>query len=136
MEYASPQRLTKTVARSPSLLEPTWKRFQTPHLDPHVPWLVLDADGTILDATRAARHVLEYDANASIDPCFFTHVNGKNLRRVMQDLAMIVCRRKTRSSWLLRLRTGTGRWRWYRASVYSDPTSIDAPRILVRLRRV
>lgn len=118
-----------------SFLDSPWKRFQRRDLDPHLPLLTLDDDGTIVDVTRAALHALEYGGETKLDPCFFTHVNGKNLRRVMQDLAMMVCGRKTRASWLLRLRTGSGRWRWYRALAQANADD-ETPRIRVRLRRV
>jgi len=81
----------------------------------HAPILTLDRDGTIQHLTEPARRVLEYAPNATPDPCFFSHVHGRNLRRVMRDLAHMVSHRKQRAQWLLRLRTGNGRWRWYRA---------------------
>lgn len=103
--------------------------FEAP---PHVPLLLLDEEGMIQTATRAARGILEYPSDGSIEPCFFSHVHGRNLRRVMRDLAHMVCQRMHRARWLLRLRTGKGRWRWYRAEVESQ---LDRPdgRIQVRL---
>ena len=85
--------------------------------------------------TRAARAQLEYGAEREPDACFFTHVHGRNLRRVMQDLAHMVCHRKTSARWLLRLRTGTGRWRWFRAAVVNY---LATPQecIHVRLERI
>ena len=92
------------------------------------PALFLGADGSILHVTPAALRLLEYPSDASIDPYFFTHVHGKNMYRVMQDVAHMVCHRQGQTSWLLRLRTGHGRWRWYRATVYNrledDPACI------------
>ncbi|PSQ91288.1 MAG: hypothetical protein BRD43_00150 [Bacteroidetes bacterium QS_4_64_154] len=82
---------------------------------PHVPVLTLDREGTIQDSNEPARRALEYSSEDSIDPCFFSHVHGRNLQRVMRDLAHMVSHRKQRARWLLRLRTGNGRWRWYRA---------------------
>lgn len=83
----------------------------------YVPLLDLDQEGTIQDFTEAARRVLEYDPDASIEPCFFSHIHGKNLRRVMRDLAHMVAHGKQSAQWLLRMRTGNGRWRWYRVMV-------------------
>ena len=81
----------------------------------HVPILTLDREGTIQHSNKPARRALEYSSEDSIDPCFFSHVHGRNLQRVMRDLAHMVSHRKQRARWLLRLRTGNGRWRWYRA---------------------
>ena len=81
----------------------------------HVPVLMLNREGTIQYSNKPARRALEYSSDASIDPCFFSHVHGRNLQRVMRDLAHMVSHRKQRARWLLRLRTGNGRWRWYRA---------------------
>lgn len=61
--------------------------------------------------------MLEYAPDASMNAYFFSHVHGKNLYRVMQDIAHMVCCGLQQTSWLLRLRTGRKRWRWYRATV-------------------
>ncbi len=82
-----------------------------------VPMLSLDQEGTIQHVTEAAKRVLEYSSEAPLDSCFFSHVHGDNLRRVMRDLAHMVCHYKKCSQWLLRMRTGNSRWRWYRAKV-------------------
>ncbi len=81
---------------------------------PHIPLLVLDSSGTIKHLNEPAHRTLEYSADAPVNSCFFSHVHGHNLRRVMRDLALMVSHRKQRARWLLRLRTGNGRWRWYR----------------------
>lgn len=93
---------------------------------PHVPVLILDREGTLQQVNDPARRALEYAPEDSLDDCFFSHVHGHNLRRVMRDLAHMVSHRKQRARWLLRLRTGNGRWRWYRAFArnhldHSDP---------------
>jgi len=85
-----------------------------------VPVLTLDREGTIQTLTRAARRALEYPDDASIEDCFFSHVHKKNMHRVMSDLANMVSRGKQRAQWLLRLRTGNERWRWYRAMVKNN----------------
>jgi PAS domain-containing protein len=113
-----------------------WTRFQnTDTLDtsPHIAALVLDADGTIQHLSRAARTLLEYKPSDTVDCCFFTHVHGHNLHRVMQDLAHMVHDRKQKASWLLRLRTGRGRWQWYRAQVRRRED--EAVRVVVKLSR-
>lgn len=84
-------------------------------LPPHVPLLVLDEDGTIEDLTEGAKRILDDSSDGSVEPNFFSHVHGHNLQRVMQDLAHMVAHHKQNARWLLRLRTGAQRWRWYRA---------------------
>lgn len=98
---------------------------------PFVPWIALDEDGTIRQVTPSARRVLEYPADATIDPYFFSHVHGRNLRRVMWDVAQMVNHRKSGAQWLLRLRTGNGRWRWYRVKAENR---LHGPEGDVRLR--
>lgn len=92
------------------------KRFQE-LVTPHTPALILDAEGSIQHATPAARQILEYKSAQPLTTCFFSHVHGKNLYQVMRDVADMVCYGKTSASWLLRLRTGQARWRWYKATV-------------------
>lgn len=92
------------------------KRFQD-HVQAHAPVLLLTADGMITHVSASARTLLEYRSKEGMDPCFFTHVHGKNLYQVMRDVADMVCYGKSQASWLLRLRTGQGRWRWYKATV-------------------
>lgn len=84
-------------------------------LPPHVPLLVLDEEGTIEDLTEGARRILDDSSDGAFEPNFFSHVHGHNLQRVMQDLAHMVAHHKQNARWLLRLRTGAQRWRWYRA---------------------
>ena len=92
----------------------------------HLPALVLNADGTIQHVTRSARHMLEYRPDERISPSFFGHVHGKNLYQVMRDVADMVCYGKTGASWLLRLKTGQGRWRWFKVSVMNRLETEDA----------
>lgn len=113
-----------------------WKRFQqkSDRIE-RVPLLVLDANASIQRVSRAARTLLEYGSDQDLDPYFFTHVHGRNLRRVMQDLAHMACCRKRKARWLLRLRTGSGRWRWFQATVLN---CLDAAQqgVFIRLERV
>lgn len=69
------------------------------------------------EVNAALRGALEYSREGFIEPCFFSHVHRKNLRHVMQDLAHMIRHGKQHVHWLLRLRTGTGRWRWFRTDV-------------------
>ena len=86
---------------------------------PLLPAILIDAEGTIERVTPAARRMLEYSERQSVGSYFFSHVHGKNMYRVMQDVAHMACHRQRRASWLLRLRTGKERWRWYRATVHN-----------------
>ena len=88
------------------------------------PRLVLDQEGAIQKFNEAARDVLDYSDEETVEPNFFTHVHGRNLRRVMRDLAQMVSRDRQRARWLLRLRTGSDRWRWYRVTVLNRLPSV------------
>jgi len=122
---------------SPTFFSDTfWKRFQNDkQLAQHVPVVALNAEGTICSVSRSARSLLEYGPDQKIEPYFFTHVHGRNLRRVMQDLAHMACNRKSHTRWLVRLQTGTGRWRWYRITVLNRLEAEEA-RIFLRLERI
>ena len=114
--------------------EPDRKRFQESDLF-HLPLVTLDAEGTIEHLTPAARRVLEYRLDQPMQPCFFSHVHSKNLHQIMRDLADMVCRGKGHASWLVRLRTGQNRWRWYVASAKNE-LSQSQKAIVVHLRDV
>lgn len=101
-----------------------------PDLPPHMPVLVLDEKGLIQTLTRGARRVLQYSPDTSVEPNFFSHVHGQNLRRVMQDLAHMVSQQKQSARWLLRMQTGNRRWRWYRARADNH---VDHPEGAVRV---
>jgi hypothetical protein len=79
------------------------------------PRIILDADGRIQALSSTARTALEYGPDASPPPNFFSHVAGCSLGQVLRDLGRMVNGDRRRARWLLRLRTGTGRWCWYRA---------------------
>lgn len=126
-----------------------WKRFQDERDVAPFPLLVLDASATIRQITPSACRLLHHTQDALNNKHFLSMVHGRNMQRVMHDLAHLVHRRMQTASWLLRLRTGTGRWRWYRALVRvstraaseananrtasSDSTG-NQPRLFIRLR--
>jgi len=90
------------------------KRFRPENiLNPQLPVLLLNANGDIQHITPAARRLLDYPEQRPIDPCFFTYVHSRNLQQVWHDLAAMARQRKQQASWLLRLRTGRGHWRWF-----------------------
>ncbi|PSQ76193.1 MAG: hypothetical protein BRD35_06905 [Bacteroidetes bacterium QH_7_62_13] len=115
-----------------SFSEKEWKRFQDDEV-PHVPILTLDREGNIETFTPAARRLLEYSDDTPPDECFFAHVHKRNMGRVMRDLADMVSRGKQSTRWLLRLRTGNDRWRWYRAFVQNN-LGRQGDHVRVRLR--
>lgn len=117
MSQISAQSFMQSGSSSQSI-DPARKRFQNPLLQ--LPRIVLDPDGTITDVSPSALRLLEYRDKSTINPCFFSHVHGKNLYQVMRDIADMVCYGKPSASWLLRLRTGQGRWRWYKISAKSQ----------------
>ncbi|GEM_PF-430843 len=131
MDVAEVQEITPSVSDNRKFTA-IRKRFQDP-VSPHVPALLLGVDGVIQHTTPAARHMLEYKSDQPIEPCFFSHVHGRNLYQVMRDVADMVCYGKASASWLLRLRTGQGRWRWYKASV-KNQLNLGEGTILINLR--
>ena len=80
-------------------------------------YLAMDEEWRITALNEAARRVLDCDSVESYDSNFFAHVHGRNLRRVMRDLARMVRHDLRRARWLLRLQTGADRWRWFRVNV-------------------
>lgn len=124
---------SSTSSTSAFFSGPPRKRFQKSSTETHLPLLTLDREGTITSLTEGARRILEYRSEDALDPCFFSHIHANNQHRVMRDLAAMVSRGKQRARWLLRLRTGQKRWRWYRAVAKNDlgPEGIG---IRVRLR--
>ncbi len=94
---------------------PDRKRFQEV-IPPLTSALVLDQEGNIRHITPAARRLLEYKAHQSVKASFFAHIHSSNLYQVMRDVADMVCYGKAKASWLIRLRTGKNRWRWYKAN--------------------
>lgn len=107
---------------------PVRKRFLNPLLQ--LPTLTLDGEGTITDASPSALRLLEHRSRDGLGPSFFSHVHGKNLYQVMRDVADMVCYGKAQASWLLRLRTGQGRWRWYKVTAKNH---LDAPERHIQL---
>lgn len=99
---------------------------------PHVPWLTLDREGDITNLNKAARRVLEFGPQDLPKPNFFSYVDGRNLRRVMWDLARMVKRSVQRARWLLRLRTGKDRWRWYRVAARNKLRSEGAVELVLQ----
>lgn len=94
-------------------------------IPPHVPRIELNQNGTIERMNAGALRALEYSTRESLKACFFSHVHRHNLRRVMHDLAGLIERKLQQARWLLRLRTGKGRYSWFRAraeNVWSHST--------------
>ena len=87
---------------------------------PMIARLALTREGEISGLTPRARALLGYGEQETVDPNFFAHVDGHNLRRVMCDLAEMVEGQKQRARWLLRLRGRGTRWHWYRAAAQNN----------------
>jgi PAS domain-containing protein len=82
--------------------------------------LSLDREGAIQQLNAAARDALEYGPDEAPDPSFLAHVDGRNLRTVLCDLARMAQDDLQEARWLLRLETATGEWRWFRALVHNE----------------
>lgn len=97
-----------------------------------IPQLLLDREADIQHMSAAARRMLNYSTDETPEPNFFSFVHRQNLHRVMRDLAHMVSHGMQRAQWLLRLRTGKDRWRWYRATVRNKLRSDDAIQVQLR----
>ena len=95
------------------------------------PRITLNPEGRIQALSPAARRALEYAPDATPAPNFFSHVAGRNLGRVLRDLGRMVQGNRQHARWLVRLRTGSGRWRWYRAEVHNELEREEAITITV-----
>lgn len=91
------------------------RKTETQEIPPHVPRIELNQNGDIEHMNAGALRVLEYSTHESFKACFFSHVHRRNLWRVMRDLADLIQRKLQCTRWLLRLRTGKGRYCWFRA---------------------
>ena len=114
MKETPPLPITEPETSAKNFM-PDRKRFREV-IPPLTSALVLDAEGNICHITPAARRLLEYKAHQSVKTGFFTHIHSSNLYQVMRDVADMVCYGKAKASWLIRLRTGKNRWRWYKAT--------------------
>ncbi len=94
---------------------PFRKRFQ---LRP--PHLVVDSNGHLTALSPDARALLEFPPGQRIETNFFSHVHSRNQYRVMRDVASLLLFDKTRCEWLLRMRSGRGRWLWFQATATCD----------------
>lgn len=125
----APSQLNEVASQSDSLIpfdeQPSAGGDQTslraiPNgFSPLTPFLALDAKATLQHISPTARRALEYASDQSIDASLFSHIHSANLHRVMQDIAHMVRYHQQTASWLLRLKTGNGRYRWYRAKAHN-----------------
>lgn len=127
-------RLGRTVtAALLDEIEPRLGQVPTPSASPDAvappPQLALDEDGRISALNTPARRLLVGTDEQSFDPNFLARVHGRNLRRVMRDLARMVKHDLKRARWLLRLQTADDRWRWFRVSVLNRLHSEDEVRL-------
>lgn len=102
-------------------------------VDPQVPAVAINAEGTIEIITPAARRLLGYPVKAKMERCFFSLVNRRNVHGVMQDLASMIRSGKPQASWLLLLRTGKGTWKWFKAAAY-NMLDEDEAAVIITLR--
>lgn len=90
-----------------------WKRFHNPSL----PLVVLGPDGSMIHVSETARRLLGYQPAQAVEASFFSLIHSKQLFQVMRDVADMVCHGKPSATWLVRLRTVSGRWQWFKADV-------------------
>lgn len=93
------------------------------------PSIDLRPDGSLLDASRSARHLLDLDTQGPVEGSFFALLHGHNVAQVSRDLTEMVRVGKRRVAWLVRVRVGRT-WRWVKATATNLlETSIHAIRV-------
>lgn len=97
-----------------------------------MPRLALNHAGTIKEANEAACEVLDCSPADGEESSFFSHVHGRNLRRVMRDLARMKNNALKKARWLLRVQTADNRWRWFRVRAQSRSQRGGRVRLLLR----
>ena len=108
----------ENLLQAPSIFQSSTSRI--PLLQaPSRPSLVLNAEGTILEISGEGRRALEYGTQQQFISCFFSHVHGKSLYRVMRDITQMVFDGRSYAHWLLSLRKGTGKWGCFSAAVHN-----------------
>lgn len=126
-----------STSQAAPLQEPTtsgltgvdWKRFQNPNM----PLVVLSSDASILHLSPTARRLLGYKPNEPVEGSFFSLIHRKQLFPVMRDVADMVCHGKPNATWLVRLRTVSGRWQWFKADV-RNRNDLAPPVVTVALK--
>ena len=101
---------------------------------PYVPAVAINQKGLIECLTVAARKLLEYKPDQHIERPFLSHIHRRNMYRIVRDLEEMMLYGRERASWLLRLRTGRARWRWYKAEAERRSQPSEASAINVRLK--
>lgn len=85
--------------------------------DSGAPVIIIGFDGSIIDASHTAQALMGYASELSLDTNFFTLIHKNQLYTVMRDVADIICRGKQQASWLIRLKSSGGSWKWFNAEV-------------------
>ena len=81
------------------------------------PVIIIGFDGSIKDVSHSALNLMDFRMAESIEKNFFQLIHKNQLYPVMRDVADIICRGKTSASWLIRIRTSNGTWKWFKAEV-------------------
>jgi len=93
--------------------------------------LVLDEAAQIQYISRVARRLLDLGSTSLDGVSFFDCVHPDHLNRVKWDLVQMTIRGKQRVSWLLRLRTGLGSWRWFKLKAVNCLTDCEQKDIVL-----
>lgn len=96
--------------------------------------LVLDEAAQIRYISRVARRLLDLGSTPLDGGSFFDRVHPDHLNRVKWDPVQMTIRGKQRVSWLLRLKTGLGSWRWFKLQAVNCLTDHEQKGIVLCLR--
>jgi hypothetical protein len=114
-------------------IEPRLGRIESrpspPQSESAVPRIDLDCDGRIRHLNSDAEEIFDDSGDLDQTPSFFAYVHGRNLRRVIRDLAHMGRGEMQSARWLLRLQTGADRWHWYRVRATNQLESEETIRI-------
>lgn len=111
---------------------PTAKRNQetaSSEAPRHVPCLDLSPGGTIQRGNEAAQRMLKDLSGDPVGANLFAYVHNGNLRRLLRDVDRMRDRTLEEAQWILGLRFGNDRWRWYRIVARNRLSSDDVVRL-------
>jgi PAS domain S-box-containing protein len=95
--------------------------------------IVLDGEGTIRHVSDEARELLDLRPHSLDGDPFSEWVHPNRRSRVRRDLTGMTAREKQRATWLLRLKTGLGPWRWFKVEAENRLGGDDPSGIVLRL---
>ena len=82
--------------------------------------LFVNSDGIITTTNPVALKKLGYPSSNQLPSSFFNLVHRQFHYRVIRDIAEMVHHNRSKSEWLLRLKTGNGNWKWFKVTATNE----------------